>query len=312
MSIGEAAVSTDQKRDVEVLVVQCGPAEPEPHKNVRANLDLVRKALEGHKPHFIALSELSTTQYFCGYNDPKWFDLAEPLDGPSVKAFQELAREAGSHVLLPFYERGKVKGEFFNSVAVIDPRGELIPGVLPDGRKVQCYRKNHIPDQYSYSPGLNERYYFKGGPGLAVFDTAHGRIGCLICYERSFPEAWRVLALQGAEIVFLPTAAWGPYRADSWGFELRTAAVQNGVFVVGPNKGGPETTEGERVFYGHSIVFSPMGQVLSEGPKREGPTTFYVTLDMTEVYRHGKRYTFFRDRRPELYGSLSDIARNVY
>jgi len=305
-------LSTEQKRSVDVLVVQCGPSEVEPAKNVRTNLEIVRNAVKDRKPDVISFSELSTTQYFCGYNDPKWFDLAEPLDGPSVRAFKDAAREIGCHIMLTFYERGRVKGEFFNSIAVIDPKGELIPGILPDGRKVQCYRKNHIPDQYSYSPGLNERYYFKGGPGLAVFDTSFGRIGSLICYERSFPEAWRVLALHGAEIIFVPTAAWGPYRADSWGFELRTAAVQNGVFVVGPNKGGSEKTEGERIFYGHSIVYSPMGELLAEGPKREGPHSFFVTLDLGEVYRHGKRYTFFRDRRPELYGSLADVARNVY
>jgi N-carbamoylputrescine amidase len=305
-------VSGEPKREVDVLVVQCGPAEVEPEKNVAANLKLIAEATKERKPDFIVFTELSTTQYFCGFNDPKWFDLAEPLDGPSVQAFQKAARDIGSYILLPFYERGAVKGEFFNSLAVIDPRGELVPGTLPDGRQVRCYRKNHIPDQYSYSPGLNERYYFKGGPGLPVFDTDFGRIGCLICYERSFPEAWRVLALHGAEIVFVPTAAWGSYRAESWGFELKTAGVQNGVFVVGPNKGGVERTEGDRPFYGRSVVFSPMGELLGEGPEREGPATFFAKLDLSEVYRHGKRYTFFRDRRPELYGSLADVSRNVY
>ncbi|GIL00533.1 MAG: N-carbamoylputrescine amidase [Alphaproteobacteria bacterium] len=299
-------------RNVDVLVVQCGAAEVEPARNVAANLALIDKATRDRKPDFISLSELSTTQYFCGYTDPRWFDLAEPLDGPSIRAFQDKARELKCYILLTFYERGAVKGEFFNSLAVIDPRGELVSGTLPDGRKVRCYRKNHIPDQYSYSPGLNERYYFKGGPGLPVFDTDHGRIGALICYERSFPEAWRVLALHGAEIIFVPTAAWGPNRAKSWGNELYTTAVQNGVFVVGANKGGLEPTDGPRHFYGHSVVYSPMGELLAEGPENEGAATFWATLDLADVYRHGKRYTFFRDRRPELYGSLSDVARMVY
>ena len=195
---------------VDVLVVQCGPAQESPKLNAEANLDLIMKATRDRKPNIIVFSELSTTQYFCGFNDPRWFDLAEPLDGPNIQVFREIASELGSHILVTFYERGAVKGEFFNSVAVIDGVGNLVPGVLPDGRQVRCYRKNHIPDQYSYTPGLNERYYFKGGPGLPVFETPYGRIGCLICYERSFPEAWRVLALHGAEIIFLPTAAWGP------------------------------------------------------------------------------------------------------
>ena len=102
ISRGVAQLSTEQKRSVDVLVVQCGPSEVEPAKNVRTNLELVRKAVKDRKPHVISFSELSTTQYFCGYNDPKWFDLAEPLDGPSVRAFKELAREIGCHVMLTF------------------------------------------------------------------------------------------------------------------------------------------------------------------------------------------------------------------
>ena len=302
----------ERRKTVDVLVVQCGPAQESPKLNAEANLELIMEATKDRKPNIIVFSELSTTQYFCGFNDPRWFDLAEPLDGPNIQVFREIASELGSHILVTFYERGAVKGEFFNSVAVIDGVGNLVPGVLPDGRQVRCYRKNHIPDQYSYTPGLNERYYFKGGPGLPVFETPYGRIGCLICYERSFPEAWRVLALHGAEIIFLPTAAWGPYRADSWDVELRAAAMQNGVFVVAPNKGGIEQTEGDRPFFGNSVVFNPMGELMEKGPSREGPATFFVTLDLNEVYQHGKRYTFFRDRRPELYGSLGDVYKHLY
>lgn len=305
-------MTEERTKKVDVLVVQCGPAQESPKLNTEANVELIVEATKDRKPNIIVFSELSTTQYFCGFNDPRWFDLAEPLDGPNMQVFREIARELGSHILFSFYERGAVKGEFFNSVAVIDGVGNLVPGVLPDGRQVRCYRKNHIPDQYSYTPGLNERYYFKGGPGLPVFETPYGRIGCLICYERSFPEAWRVLALHGAEIIFLPTAAWGPYRADSWDFELRAAAMQNGVFVVAPNKGGIEETEADRPFFGNSVVFNPMGELIEKGPSREGPATFFVTLDLNEVYQHGKRYTFFRDRRPELYGSLGDVYKHLY
>jgi N-carbamoylputrescine amidase len=303
---------TSGPRRVTTLLIQCGPGDPDREKNVEQHLALLEEGCRLARPDFIVFSELSTTQYFAGCNDPRAFDLAVPLDSPTVDRFREAARRAGSHVLLTFFEKGAVKGEFFNSVAVIDPRGELIPGTLPDGRTVRCYRKNHIPDQYSYAPGLNERYYFKVGPGLPTFATEHGRIGCLICYERSFPEAWRVLALHGAEIVFVPTALWGPNRSASWAFELRTAALQNGVFVVGCNKGGRETTEAERPFYGASVVWSPMGELLAEGPEGKGPAFVTATLDLDEVQRHGVRYTFFRDRRPELYGSLADVARNVY
>lgn len=298
-------------RKVNVLLVQCGPADLDVENNVRQNLGLVEEGLGQTKPDFVVFSELSTTQYFCGYNDPRPFDLARPVEEVAAR-YADAARQAAAYLLVTFFERGRVKGEFFNSMVLLDPEGEIVPGTLPDGRSVRCYRKNHIPDQYSYSPGLNERYYFKGGPGLPTFETRHGRIGCLICYERSFPEAWRVLALNGAEIVFVPTALWGPNRSASWSFELRTAALQNGVFVVGCNKGGREMTEAERPFYGASVVYSPMGELLGEGPEGKGPALLTVTLDLAEVYRHGVRYTFFRDRRPELYGSIADVRRNVY
>jgi N-carbamoylputrescine amidase len=303
---------TTVRRPVDVLMIQCGPGEPQVEKNVEQNLALIAEGCRLGKPDFVVLSELSTTQYFAGTNDPRAFDLARPLEGPMVQRFARAAREHDTHVLLTFFEQGAVKGEFFNSVAVLDPAGELVPGTLPDGRRVRCYRKCHIPDQYGYAPGLNERYYFKGGPGLATFDTARGRIGCLICYERSFPEAWRVLALQGAEIVFVPTALWGPNRAASFGLELRAAALQNGVFAVGCNKGGRETTEAERPFYGASAAFGPMADLLAEGPEGKGPALIPVTLDLAEVDRHGVRYTFFRDRRPELYTSLAEVARRVH
>ena len=303
---------TAPARTLDILAIQCGPADPDVERNVEQNLALIDEGRKLGRPQFVVFSELSTTQYFCGFNDPARFELARPLDGPMIRRFGAVARDLDAYVLLTFFERGQVKGEFFNSLAVLGPDGELVPGTLPDGRTVQCYRKNHIPDQYSYSPGLNERYYFKGGPGLPVFNTRHGRIGCLICYERSFPEAWRVLALHGAEIVFVPTALWGPNRSASWSFELRTAALQNGVFVVGCNKGGREMTEAERPFYGASVVYSPMGDQLAEGPEGKGPAFVSARLDLAEVDRHGVRYTFFRDRRPELYTSLGDVARRVY
>jgi predicted amidohydrolase len=310
---GGIAISEPTRPQPNVLVVQCGPATPVPTENVEANIRLIYDNVGDETPDFVVLSELSSTQYFCGYNDPAYFGLAEPIEGPSVERFREVARDLGSYVLFPFYERGVVDGEFFNSVVVIDPDGELVPGRLPNGRMVRCYRKNHIPDQYSYEPGLNERYYFKAGPGLASFDTAYGRIGVLICYERSFPEAWRVHALQGAGIIFLPVAAWGPNRSASWGHELLTAAVQNGVFIVASNKGGGEMTEGPvREFYGGSRIITPMGKVIAEAPKGDGPATLRATLDLALLTEHGVRYTFFRDRRPDLYTSLSDDSlRNV-
>lgn len=291
---------------VDVLVVQNGAATDDPDENRSRLLALLDDGTRDRRPDVVCFSELATTPYFCGADDRRWFEYAEGLDGPSVRLFQDEAKRRGLHVVLPFYERGRVPGEFYNSAVLIDADGEIVSGTLPDGRPVDCYRKCHIPDTYSYEPGLNERYYFKGGPGLPTFETDLGRVGILICYERSFPEAWRTLAVQGAQVVFCPVAAYGPARAESFVYELRTAAHQNGIFVVASNKGGPETVEAERVFGGDSVVVDPMGEVLAQGPRREGPALLHARLDLDRCHEWGTRFHFFRDRRPELYGPLAD------
>jgi N-carbamoylputrescine amidase len=291
----------------DVLLIQNADATDDAAENRRRLVELLDLGTaDGYRPDFVLFSELATTPYFCGANDRAWFEHAEPLDGESVRLMQDEAKRRETHILLPFYERGRVPGEFYNSCVLIGPDGEIVPGTLPDGREVHCYRKCHIPDTYSYEPGLNERYYFKGGPGLATFETRFGRVGILICYERSFPEAWRVLALHGARAVFCPVAAYGPKRAESFVYELRTAAHQNGVFVVASNKGGPETVEAERVFSGNSVIVDPFGEVLAEGPSREGPAILRATLDLERCHEWATQFHFFRDRRPELYSSLSD------
>ena len=292
--------------DVEVLLIQNGDATDDVAENRRRLVALLDEGLASGRADFVLFSELATTPYFCGANDRRWFDYAEPLDGDSVRLMQDEAKRREVHILLPFYERGRVPGEFYNSTVLIGPDGEIVPGTLPDGRRVDCYRKCHIPDTYSYEPGLNERYYFKGGPGLATFDTVFGRVGILICYERSFPEAWRVLAVNGAQVVFCPVAAYGPKRAESFVYELRTAADQNGVFVVASNKGGPETVEAERVFAGDSVIVDPFGEVLAEGPRREGPAIIRATLPLARCHDWATQFHFFRDRRPDLYTSLAD------
>ncbi len=291
---------------VDVLLIQNGAATEDDDENRRRLVELLDRGTAGRQPDLVLFSELATTPYFCGADDRRWFGHAEALDGPSVRLMQDEAKRRQTYILLPFYERGRVPGEFYNSAVLIDAAGELVPGILPDGRRVDCYRKCHIPDTYSYEPGLNERYYFKGGPGLPTFETELGRVGVLICYERSFPEAWRTLALQGVQVVLCPVAAYGPARAESFVYELRTAAHQNGVFVVASNKGGPETVEAERVFGGDSVIVDPMGEVLAEGPKREGPAFLRASLELDRCHEWATRFHFFRDRRPELYGPVVD------
>jgi N-carbamoylputrescine amidase len=267
--------------------------------------ELAGTALAEGPADFVCFSEMATTPYFCGTNDATWFDTAMTAE-EVVAEFGPLAREHRTHLWVPFFERGGPGRTFYNSAVLIDRDGAPVPGRLPSGRTVPCYRKNHISDNYGANPGTNEKFYFRPGPGFPVFTTDLGTVGALICYDRSFPESWRMLALQGAEIVFVFVAIFLRHRASTWDLELRTAAVQNGVHVVGVNKGGPERLEGDRLFSGRSVVISPTGELRAEAPLDQGGTYLRAELDRGEVAAYPRRYHYMRDRRPEIYGLLTE------
>lgn len=295
-------------RPVKVLAVQSGPAAPDRSRNVAAMTDWMRRGLEGFPADFVVFPELATTMYFAGTTDPSWQDQAETVPGPSTEIFSKLAVEYRVNVVLPLYERGPRSGEFFNSAVFIDRRGDIVPGLLPDGTKVSCYRKTHIPNSYSSRPMSNEKFFFRPGPGLPVFPTDVAAVGCLICYDRSFPEAWKVLSLSGAELVIVPNASAPRRRAATFLTELQSAAIQNGVFVVAVNKGGLEVLEDERLFFGTSGLIDPESTVLAQGPARQGPALMRWEFDLADKAEYNRKYHYLRDRRPELYGILSQVS----
>ncbi|MHB0869283.1 MAG: carbon-nitrogen hydrolase family protein [Chloroflexota bacterium] len=295
-------------RPVRVLVVQNGPATLDKRQNVDAMVEWMRKGLEGFAADFVVFCELATTIYFAGTNDPKWQDEAETIPGPTTELFSRLAAEYKVNVVLPIYERGPKSGQFFNSAVFLDRRGEIIPGLLPDGTQVSCYRKTHIPDSYSSRPAANEKFFFRPGPGLPIFRTDVATVGCLICYDRSFPEAWKVQSLSGAEIMFVPNASAPKRRAGTFIPELQAAAIQNGVFVVAVNKGGLEVLEDERVFFGNSCLIDPESNVLAQCPSHQGPVLMQVEFDLADKLEYNRKYHYLRDRRPELYGILSQVS----
>ncbi len=295
-------------RPVKVLLVQNGPATLDKGRNVSSMAEWMRTGLDAFAADFVVFSELSTTMYFCGTNDASWMEQAEPIPGPTTETFSRLAAEYGVNVVLPIYERGPRAGEFHNSAVILDRRGEIISGELPDGTKVNSYRKTHLPHYSTGQVSTNEKYFFRPGPGLPVFRTDVGTVGCLICYDRSFPEAWRVLSLSGAEIVFVPAASAPARRAGTFTAELQAAAVQNGLFVVAVNKGGPEILEAERLFFGMSCVIHPESTVLAQCPAHEGPVLLRAEFDLDDIAEYGRKYYYARDRRPELYGIVSRMA----
>ena len=274
---------------------------------------LVREAA-GRGAQIVLLQELFETPYFCITQDTRHFALARPLkDHPTVACFSRLAAELGVVIPVSFFERGGQA--FFNSVAVVDA----------DGAVLGVYRKSHIPD----SGGYQEKYYFTpGDTGFRVWDTRYARIGVGICWDQWFPEAARAMALQGAEVLLYPTAIGSDPpqpeddSRDSWQVAQRGHAVSNTMPVVAANRIGLETASVDPAtghaaagagtaelgirFYGSSFIAGPTGALLAEASRdREEVVVATVDLDAARYYRED--WSFFRDRRPELYRPLLSI-----
>lgn len=291
---------------VKVAVIQSGPNTEDKQRNTEKLLELVDEAGQQH-PDFVLMSELATLPYFCSIEDDKFFHYAEPIDGPTIKAVAEKARQYHMHVITTIFEKTP-DGVYYNSAVVVGPDGKVIEGTLPDGGKVPAYRKCHIPqsfDQHLNRIRTNEKYYFSPGPGIATFDTEKGRIGILICYDKRYFEAWRMLELMGAQIVFHPMATWG-WKLGTLESEFRTFSCDCGFFIVDSGKGGDEQIEGTYLhdFVGHSVITNPLGEIVATGPDHVGPVIIYADLDMDLIDHSRILLPLSRDRRPELYSLL--------
>ncbi|MEQ8523326.1 carbon-nitrogen hydrolase [Gracilimonas sp.] len=263
-----------------------------PKDNLYQQMGLIREAAE-KGAQIICLQELFNTTYFCVDYDEANFDWAEPLDGALVKSLSGLAKELKIVLVAPFFEK-RAKGIYHNSLVVIDA----------DGSVLGSYRKMHIPDD----PGFYEKYYFTPGDeetGFKVFDTAYGKIGTLICWDQWYPEAARITALKGADILFYPTAIGtlateGKQEAreyqDAWETIQRSHAIANGCYVASVNRVGKES--GSK-FWGGSFVAGPFGQILNKAGSKE--EILVTEIDLGEIDKQRKAWPFFRDRRIELY-----------
>jgi N-carbamoylputrescine amidase len=240
----------------------------------------------------IGFQEVFNAPYFCQVQEPEHYRWAEPVpDGPTVTRMRELAAELGLVMVVPVYEVEQ-SGVYFNTAAVIDA----------DGSYLGKYRKHHIPQV----KGFWEKYYFKpGNLGWPVFDTAVGKVGVYICYDRHFPEGWRALGLAGAQIVYNPSATSRGLSAYLWQLEQPAAAVANEYFVAAINRVGVEEY-GDNDFYGTSYFVDPRGQFVGETASDKEEELVVRDLDLGLIEEVRQQWAFYRDRRPEAYGPLTE------
>lgn len=278
--------------------------------NVERSIANVREAAS-RGAQIICLQELFNSPYFCKAEKCDRFDLAEPIPGPTVERMQSVAKELEVVLIVPVFER-QAAGVYRNSAAIVDADGSLL-GV---------YRKMHIPDdplfyeKYYFTPGDSHVQYEdgqKGAGGFRVWKTRYADIGVLICWDQWYPEAARINALLGAEILFYPTAiGWHPSekaefgeaQVDAWRTAQRAHAIANGVFVASPNRVGHEEEAGTDgiEFFGHSFVSDPFGRILTEAATK--PEVLVAECDRNLIEETRRNWPFLRDRRIDAYAPI--------
>lgn len=239
----------------------------------------------------MCFQELFYGPYFCQVQDAQYYGLTEKIpDGPTVKLMQDLARQHGMVLVVPMYEEEQT-GIYYNTAAVIDA----------DGKYLGKYRKTHIPQV----KGFWEKFYFRpGNLGYPVFETAVGKVGVYICYDRHFPEGARMLGLHGAELVFIPSATSRGLSMHLWDIEQRSHAIANGYFVGTINRVGVEQEFGPNDYYGSSYFCDPRGSYVGDKASDREEQLIVRDLNMDLITEVRQTWQFYRDRRPEMYGDM--------
>jgi N-carbamoylputrescine amidase len=257
---------------------------------IEKHLGMIRQAAEAGA-QIVCLQEIFYGPYFCAEQATKWYDMTEPVpDGPTIRLMQEAARRHHLALVIPIYEREQ-EGVYYNTAAVINN----------DGTYLGKYRKSHIPH---VAPGFWEKFYFRpGNLGFPVFDLGFAKIGVYICYDRHFPEGARALGLNGAEIVFNPSATVAGLSEYLWKLEQPAHAVANGYFIGAINRVGTEAPWNIGEFYGSSYFCDPRGRIFAQA-SRDHDEVLTADLDLDMIGEVRKTWQFFRDRRPEMYEPL--------
>jgi N-carbamoylputrescine amidase len=239
----------------------------------------------------LCLQEIFNGPYFCPSQDKRWYESAEPVPGPTTERLQEVARRHNMAIVVPLYEKA-MRGVFYNTAAVLDA----------DGTYMGKYRKQHIPQV----AGFWEKFFFRPGDGgYPIFDTKHGKIGVYICYDRHFPEGARCLGLNGAEVVFNPSATVAGLSQYLWKIEQPAHAVANGYYVGAINRVGTEAPWNIGKFYGTSYFVNPRGQIVAEASEDKSEL-LVADLDLRMIDEVRQTWQFYRDRRPDAYRELHE------
>ncbi|MEC7583718.1 MAG: nitrilase-related carbon-nitrogen hydrolase [Planctomycetota bacterium] len=286
-------------RIVKAGLVQCSnPLNDES----RPVAEIQQAMLEKHLPfidqageqgvQILCLQEIFNGPYFCPSQDARWYDAAEAVPGPTTEIMAAYAKKYEMVIIVPVYEREQA-GVYYNTAAVIDA----------DGSYLGKYRKNHIP----HTSGFWEKFFFKpGNLGYPVFETRYANIGVYICYDRHFPEGARALGLNGAEIVFNPSATVAGLSQYLWKLEQPAHAVANGYFMGCSNRVGKEGPWDIGEFYGSSYFVNPRGEFLATASE-DGDELVVAEMDLEMIEEVRRTWQFYRDRRPESYDDLCDM-----
>ena len=290
---------SEAARSVRIALVQMTCGE-DPEANLRRALEAIDEAAS-RGAQIVCLPELFRTRYFCQSEDHANFALAEPIPGPTTEVLAATSRRLGIVIVGSVFER-RAAGLYHNTACVLDA----------DGQMAGLYRKAHIPDD----PLYYEKFYFTpGDTGFRSFATKFGRIGVLICWDQWFPEAARLAALAGAEILFFPTAiGWhaeekasvGPTQFSAWQTVQRGHAIANGIFTATPNRTG---IEGTVEFWGGSFLTAPTGEVLAQA-SHDAEEILIADCDLAAIEETRQHWPFLRDRRVDRYAGLSQLVND--
>ncbi|SDU80579.1 carbon-nitrogen hydrolase family protein [Gordonia westfalica] len=295
---------------LDIAVVQIGELTEDVDHNLDRLVDAVEAATEGDVPDLVVLPELITAPYFCTSHDTDRTGWTQTIPGAATARFATISRKRGCAIAFGTYER-TTDGTFHNSVVIVDGSGEIVEWRTPHGGLMPAYRKLSLPASKVSGIDIDEKYHFAPGPAPATADLLGTRFGCVICYDRTFPEYWAVARALGAEVMLAVVSSLGS-REDLFLAELQTRALESQTWVIAANRAGPETLNGVTVdYFGLSCVIAPNGEIVALAPAHRSGETLRFTIDLDRVTEARRALPLRRDRRADVISLLDDLTSGV-